>query len=138
MDTAIIEGRSISKPPYWDGTTNFEEWKECIMIFMQSIDFKLWLVTKNGSKIPTSENFNDEDMKIMEQEAKAKYILRCALNPDALKRISGCQTAKEMWEKLNKLSVSYIQYLFKNLFVTISKLASILLTCYCNIHLVKH
>jgi hypothetical protein len=117
MDTTIIEGRFISKPPYWDGTTNFDEWKESITIFMQSVDFNLWLVTKNGSKIPTKiingeelvkseEEFNDEDKKIMEQEAKAKNILRCAINPDALERISGCQTAKEMWEKLDKLSVS--------------------------------
>ncbi|KAK2395298.1 ankyrin repeat-containing protein ITN1 [Trifolium repens] len=105
MDTTIIERRSISNPPYWDGTTNFDEWKESITIFMQSVDFKLWLVTKNGSKIPTKseDEFNDEDMKIMEQEAKAKNILRCALNPDALQRISGCKTAKEMWEKLNNV-----------------------------------
>jgi hypothetical protein len=133
MDTTIIERRSISNPPYWDGTTNFDEWKESITIFMQSVDFKLWLVTKNGSKIPTKseDEFNDEDMKIMEQEAKAKNILRCALNPDALQRISGCKTAKEMWEKLNKLSVSYIQLLFRNyFFLTIvqksSKLAIIM------------
>jgi hypothetical protein len=116
MDTTIIERRSISNPPYWDGTTNFDEWKESITIFMQSVDFKLWLVTKNGSKIPTKseDEFNDEDMKIMEQEAKAKNILSCALNSNDLKRISSCQTAKEMWEELDKLSVSYIQFLFKN------------------------
>jgi ABC-type bacteriocin/lantibiotic exporter with double-glycine peptidase domain len=118
MDTTITEGRSISKPPYFDGT-NCDEWKERIKIFIQSVDFKLWLVIKNGSKIPkkiingeelvkSEDEFNDEDMKIMEQEAKAKYILSCALNSDDLKRISSCQTAKEMWEELDKLSISYI------------------------------
>ncbi|XP_045789032.1 uncharacterized protein LOC123884075 [Trifolium pratense] len=111
MDTTIIEGRSISKPPYWDGKTNFDEWKERMKIFMKSVDFKIWLVTKNGSKIPTKiingvelekseDEFNEEDTKIMVLEAKAQNILCCALNPDALKRISSCQTAKEMWEKL--------------------------------------
>jgi hypothetical protein len=122
MDTTITEGRSISKPPYFDGT-NCDEWKERIKIFIQSVDFKLWLVIKNGSKIPkkiingkelvkSEDEFNDEDMKIMEQEAKAKYILSCALNSDDLKRISSCQTAKEMWEELDKLSISYIIIFF--------------------------
>ncbi|CAJ2637730.1 unnamed protein product [Trifolium pratense] len=113
MDTTIIEGRSISKPPYFDGT-NCDEWKERIKIFIQSVDFKLWLVIKNGSKIPkklinglelvkSEDEFNDEDMKIMEHEAKAKNILSCALNPDDLKRVSSCQTAKEMWEELDNV-----------------------------------
>jgi len=125
MDTTIIEGRSISKPPYFD-RKNYTEWKESIMIFIQSIDFDLWLVIKNGPKLPkimiegeelvkSEDQFNDEDKKIMEQEAKAKNILRCVLNPDDLRRISSCQTAKEMWEKLDKLSGSYIQ-IFQNFY----------------------
>ncbi|RHN73363.1 putative ribonuclease H-like domain, ankyrin repeat-containing domain-containing protein [Medicago truncatula] len=113
MDTMIVEGRSISKPPYFDGTTNCTEWKERIKIFIQSVDFDLWLVIKNGPKIPkkiihgeelekSEDEFNDEDKKIMEREAKAKNILYCALNPDDLRRISSCHTAKEMWEELDK------------------------------------
>lgn len=113
MDTTIVEGRSISKLPYLDGTTNFTEWKERIKIFIQSIDSDLWLVIENGPKIPkkiidgeelvkTEDEFNDEDMKIMEQDKEAKYILCCALNPDVHRSISSCQTAKEMWEKLNE------------------------------------
>jgi hypothetical protein len=157
MDTTInIEGRSISRPPYFDGK-NCDEWKERIKIFIQSIDFKLWLVIKNGSKIPkkiingkelvkSEDEFNDEDMKIMEQEAKAKYILSCALNSDDLKRISSCQTAKEMWEELDKLSISYIIFFFVTKYLILSSFnfcsnficdncskISILFTCYCNI-----
>ncbi|KEH37402.1 uncharacterized protein [Medicago truncatula] len=114
MDTTIVEGRSISKPPYFDGTTtNCTEWKERIKIFIQSVDFDLWLVIKNGPNIPkimidgiasekSEDEFNGEDKKNVELEAKAKNILCCALNPDDLKRISSCQTAKEMWEELDR------------------------------------
>jgi len=115
MDTTIIEGRSISKPPCFN-RKNCTEWKERTKIFIQSVDFDLWLVIKNGPKIPkimidgeesvkSEDEFNDEDKKNMEIEAKAKNILWCALNSDGLKRISSCQTAKEMWEELVKLSV---------------------------------
>jgi hypothetical protein len=125
MDTTIVEGRSISKPPYFDGT-NCTEWKERTKIFIQSVDYKLWLVIKNGPKIPkklingqeelkSEDEFNDEDMKNMEQEAKAENILYCAINPDDLKRISSCQTAKEMWDELDKLSIFIHSILFKKL-----------------------
>ena len=68
-------------------------------IFIQSIDYKLWLMIKNGRSIPKKvvngkeveklkEEFNDQDMK-MEQNAKAKNIFYCAMNSDDYR-----QTAK--------------------------------------------
>ncbi|XP_058726428.1 uncharacterized protein LOC131597772 [Vicia villosa] len=102
--TSTIVGRgSILEPPYFD-RENCTEWKEHMKIFIQSVDYKLWLVIKNGTEIEKSEDeFNDEDMKMMEQEAKAKHILFCALNPDDRKRVACCNTAKEMWDELDKL-----------------------------------
>lgn len=111
-NTTVLERRSVSEPPYFDGK-NCAEWKKSMMIYIQSVDFKLWLVIKNGSKIPkktingveiekSEDEFNDEDMKMMEQEAKAKHILSCALNSDDLKRVSSSNTAKEMWDELDK------------------------------------
>lgn len=52
-------------------------------IFIQSIDFKIWFVIKNGPKIPTKQIDNEEmeksedecdeeDMKHLELEAKAR------------------------------------------------------------------
>ncbi|XP_058759386.1 uncharacterized protein LOC131632665 [Vicia villosa] len=104
--TTIVGRGSILEPPYFDGE-NCSEWKERMKIFIQSVDFKLWLVIKNGTKIEKSEDeYNDEDMKMMEQEAKAKHILFCALNPEDRKRVSCCNKAKEMWDELDKSSVN--------------------------------
>lgn len=115
---SIVESRSISKPPYFDGK-NCTEWKKFMMLFVKSNDFNLWLVIKNGQKIPkkvingeeiekSEDEFDAKDMKIMKREAKAKHILCCALNPDDLKRVSSLNTAKEMWDELDKLSVSFL------------------------------
>ncbi|CAI8589973.1 unnamed protein product [Vicia faba] len=111
-DTSIIERRSISEPPYYNGNDS-TEWKKSMMIFIKSVDFKLWLVIKNGPKVPkktingeefdkSEDEYNDDDMKMVEQEARAKHILGCALNPDDRKRVSSCNTAKEMWEEVDK------------------------------------
>ncbi|XP_058727885.1 uncharacterized protein LOC131599609 [Vicia villosa] len=122
---SIVESRSISKPPYFDGK-NYAEWEKSMMIYIQSVDFKLWLVIKNGPKVPkktidgkecekSEDEYNDEDMKMMEQEAKAKHILCCALNPFDLKRVSSCKTAKEMWDKVENITerlISLKDFLF--------------------------
>ena len=120
MNATMIERRSIWRPPYFDGT-NYTKWKEIMKIFIQSVDFKLWLVIKNGPNISkkvvgdrevekSEDEFDDEDMKNMEQDSRAKYILYRAVNSEAFERISACSTAKQMWDELDRLrSVSWIQ-----------------------------
>ena len=116
MDNIITEGHSISRPPYFDGR-NYIEWKERMKIFIQSVDFKLWLLIKNGPKVPTKlvdneevekseDEYDEEDMKNSELEAKARHILYCTLNADAPKIFSeGHKTAKQIWDELDRLSI---------------------------------
>ncbi|KHN24822.1 hypothetical protein glysoja_044100, partial [Glycine soja] len=114
MDNIITEGHSISRPPYFNGR-NYTEWKERMKIFIQSVDFKLWLLIKNGPKVPTKlvdneevekseDEYDEEDMKNLELEAKAKNILHCALNPDDFEIFSeGPKTSKQMWDELDRV-----------------------------------
>ncbi|VFQ98072.1 unnamed protein product [Cuscuta campestris] len=57
---------------------------------------------KVGDKlIPNTEDeFDAEDIKKVENYAKAINMLYCAVNPDDYRKISCCSTAKEMWDKL--------------------------------------
>ncbi|KAG5006114.1 hypothetical protein JHK85_024656 [Glycine max] len=108
-----MEHHSISSPPRFDGK-NFTEWKERMRTFIQSVDFKLWLVIKNGPKVPTKlvdneevekseDEYDEEDMKNSELEAKARHILYCTLNADAPKIFSeGHKTAKQIWDELDR------------------------------------
>ncbi|VFQ71289.1 unnamed protein product [Cuscuta campestris] len=80
-------------------------------IFIQSNDYKLWLIVKNGCGVPmkkvgevnvpkTEEEFTDEDCKKMELNAKAIEMIYCGVNADDYRKISRCETAQQMWEKL--------------------------------------
>ncbi|VFQ75832.1 unnamed protein product [Cuscuta campestris] len=80
-------------------------------IYIRSSNFQLWLVIKNGEEIPmkkvgettvpkTEDEFDAEDIKKIENYAKAINMLYCAVNPDDYRKISCCTTAKEMWDKL--------------------------------------
>ncbi|VFQ98406.1 unnamed protein product [Cuscuta campestris] len=106
----IGEGQSTSRPPLFDGT-NYSYWKERMRIYICSTNFQLWLVIKNGEEIPmkkvgettvpkTEDEFDAEDIKKVENYAKAINMLYCAVNPDDYRKISCCTTAKEMWDKL--------------------------------------
>ncbi|VFQ67161.1 unnamed protein product [Cuscuta campestris] len=80
-------------------------------IYIRSTNFQLWLVIKNGEEVPmkkvgdklipkTEDEFDAEDIKKVENYAKAINMLYCAVNPDDYRKISCCSTAKEMWDKL--------------------------------------
>ncbi|VFQ77257.1 unnamed protein product [Cuscuta campestris] len=79
--------------------------------FIQSNDYKLWLIVKNDCGVlmkkvgevnvpKTEEEFTDEDCKKMELNAKAINMIYCGVNADDYRKISRCETAKQMWEKL--------------------------------------
>ncbi|VFQ89691.1 unnamed protein product [Cuscuta campestris] len=106
----IGEGQSTSRPPLFDGT-NYSYWKERMRIYIRSTNFQLWLVIKNGEEIPmkkvgettvpkTKNEFDAEDIKKIENYAKAINMLYCTVNPDDYQKISCCTTDKEMWDKL--------------------------------------
>ncbi|VFQ93362.1 unnamed protein product, partial [Cuscuta campestris] len=106
----IGEGQSTTRPALFD-STNYTYWKERMRIYIRSTNFQLWLVIKNEEEVPmkkvgdklipkTEDEFDAEDIKKVENYAKAINMLYCAVNPDDYRKISCCSTAKEMWGKL--------------------------------------
>ena len=70
------------------------------------------MLIKNGPLIPTvtkedgkviikkPEEFDGDDYKMMEKNAKVKKLLYFGLGPDEYTRISKCESAKEIWDAL--------------------------------------
>ncbi|VFQ83106.1 unnamed protein product [Cuscuta campestris] len=104
------ERQSTTRPPLYDGT-NYTYWKERMRIYIQSTNFLLWRIIKNGEDVPmkkvgetnvpkTEDEYVAQDIKKVENNAKAINIIYCAVNPDDYRKISYCSTAKKMWDKL--------------------------------------
>jgi len=80
--------------------------------YIQAEDYKLWMLIKNGPLIPTKvnkdgtkihkkpEEFNAEDYKMIEKNAKAKKLLYFGLGSDEYTHISECESAKDIWDAL--------------------------------------
>ncbi|GKV52284.1 hypothetical protein SLEP1_g58872 [Rubroshorea leprosula] len=105
-----LESLSTTKPPFFDGT-NYNYWKNRMKVFMLVNVPKAWIVTMKGpyvpmkvvgeSEVPKEEvEWNNEDLVKIMINNKAINMLQWALNPTEFHRVSGCDTAKEMWDIL--------------------------------------
>ena len=76
-------------------------------IYIQSVDYELWRIFVNGPRMPTKtierveilkfENEWDEnDLKLLQSNAKAINILYCALDLNEFNRIFTCESTKEI------------------------------------------
>ncbi|GKV08425.1 hypothetical protein SLEP1_g20053 [Rubroshorea leprosula] len=110
LSSQPLEGLSTTKPPFFDGT-NYNYWKNRMKVFMLANVPKAWVVTMKGPyvpmkivgerEVPKEEiDWNDEDLEKIMINNKAINMLQCALNPTEFHRVSGCDTAKEMWDML--------------------------------------
>ena len=76
--------------------------------YIQAEDYELWMLIKNGPLIPmkvkedgtkvktAAEEFDSNDFKMMEKNAKVKKLLYFGLGPDEYICISECESAKDI------------------------------------------
>ncbi|RCU35065.1 hypothetical protein DVA81_18140, partial [Acinetobacter baumannii] len=81
------------------------------MIFLQSITLDVWDIVEDGPFIPTTtvdgvnvpkpkKDWNADERRKVELNTKALTCMYCALDPNIFNQISGCESAKEVWDKL--------------------------------------
>ncbi|KAH0717533.1 hypothetical protein KY285_013564 [Solanum tuberosum] len=114
MGALFQEGTSQTRPTYFNGK-HFSHWKVRMKTFIKSYDVKVWRVIKVGdipipisntsdeiqsSVTPSLENYTNEQMEIIQINSKAKNVLYNAISGEEYEKISCCDTAKEMWDKL--------------------------------------
>ena len=103
----FTEGHSTTRPPYFN-RRHYSHWKARMRIFIQATDYLAWDVIINGPKIPRRSNgtekpqsdWDEEDYEMIATNARAINILYCAVSGLEYDKISSCETAKEMWDKL--------------------------------------
>ncbi|XP_070035453.1 uncharacterized protein [Nicotiana tomentosiformis] len=110
------EGTSHVRSPYFNGQY-FSYWKVRMKTYTISYDIKVWRVIKkenlptppkkdeNGQVIVSTDpldldDYTDEQSVVIPVNAKAKNLLYNAINGEEYEKISSCETAKEMWDKL--------------------------------------
>ncbi|XP_057993113.1 uncharacterized protein LOC110636475 [Hevea brasiliensis] len=106
----LAEGHSITRPHLFNGS-NCSFWKIRMRNFIQSVDIEAWQRIVKGPEIllelhadgyreKLEDEYNELDWKKVSSNAKALNILHCALDATEYNHISGCTSAKEVWDKL--------------------------------------
>jgi len=100
--------------------------------YVQAKDYELWMLIVNGPYIPVKvttdrktvpkepKEFDSDDFRKMEKNAKANKLLYFGLGPDEYTRILECESVKEIWNALqvahegtNKVKQSRIELLVR-------------------------
>ncbi|GAV68744.1 DUF4219 domain-containing protein [Cephalotus follicularis] len=95
-------------PPFIDGN-DYSQWKIKMSTFIQSLDYDLWDMIIFGLELPKEYiskpriRYNEKEKEMLKLNAKAKHIIFCALSSNEFDRISSCESAKEIWDKLEDL-----------------------------------
>ncbi|XP_028083034.1 uncharacterized protein LOC114284334 [Camellia sinensis] len=108
--SSLPKGQASNRPPFFNGT-NFNYWKTCMIMHIQSIDYEVWKIICDGPKVPTKaidgllvskleSEWTSTNYKDIQSNAKAVNMLYCALDATEFNRICTCTTAKEIWDKL--------------------------------------
>src|ERR1043165_4167165 len=108
--TGLPEDNSITRPPLFS-SAKYTFWKNRMKNFIQAQSYQAWLVVENDPYEPTvvvdgqtvpkpPDTYTPEDFRRLRENANAINMLHCAVTDSEYNRISGCETAKEIWDKL--------------------------------------
>ncbi|KAH9801517.1 Integrase catalytic domain-containing protein [Citrus sinensis] len=110
-DSIFREGQSTTRPPYFDGN-DYPYWKTIMRIYLQALDYESWEIVNEGHFMPLTKNEAGEDIPKPSREwnefekrkaslnSKAMNVLFCALDKKEFHRVSSCESANEIWHKL--------------------------------------
>lgn len=96
------EGFSQGRPPLFEGK-NFQLWKGRFETHAKAQGFKIWKVISEGPLQPKHADpklWDDKDEETFTINARAKNLIESALWAHEYSRVSRCETAKEIWDKL--------------------------------------
>ncbi|XP_074289477.1 uncharacterized protein LOC141614630 [Silene latifolia] len=101
-----------TKHPIFIGD-NYSWWKNRMEHYVKSTDYECWLIIQkgplattvtsaNGTTAPKSEDkYVEADYRKVEKNSKAMSILQYGIGEQEVNRISGCTSAKEIWDTLS-------------------------------------
>ncbi|WCJ29337.1 hypothetical protein M5689_010978 [Euphorbia peplus] len=82
------------------------------MNFIKALNMSFWLHVTRGEFIPTNleeglgrvlippERWSQDDLRKLQTNASIINMMHCALTTTEYNKVSACETAKEVWDKL--------------------------------------
>jgi hypothetical protein len=106
----MVEGQSTNRPPLFN-SSDYSYWKTRMTTYIKGQDYLIWKIIVNGPHVPTKiveeqeipkqeTEWDENDVKLIELNYKAMNCLYCAFDSKEFDEILSCNSAKEIWERL--------------------------------------
>jgi hypothetical protein len=106
----MVEGQSTNRPPLFN-SSDYSYWKTRMTTYIKGQDYPIWKIIVNSPHVPTKiveeqeipkqeTEWDENDVKLIELNYKAMNCLYCAFDSKEFDEISSCNSAKEIWERL--------------------------------------
>ena len=75
--------------------------------FIESQGIKIWQSIENGYKVPKTVPTDAYELVQYNNNSKARNHLLGAINKSVFNKVMNCPSAKEMWDKLQRVQTTY-------------------------------
>jgi hypothetical protein len=71
--------------------------------YLTTLGVDIWYSVVNGYVIQNNAPIDPNEKKLMSCNSKARHVILVALAPTIASKVMGCNTAKEVWDKLKNI-----------------------------------
>jgi hypothetical protein len=71
--------------------------------YLTTLGVDIWYSIVNGYVIPNNVPTDPNEKNLMSCNSKARHVNLGALTPTIARKLMGCSTAKEVWEKIKSI-----------------------------------
>jgi hypothetical protein len=82
---------------------NYSYWSDREKTYLTTLGVDIWHSVVNGYVIPGNAPTDPNEKKLMSCNSKSRHVILGALAPTIARKVMGCSTAKEVWDKLKSI-----------------------------------
>jgi uncharacterized lipoprotein YehR (DUF1307 family) len=82
---------------------NYSYWSDRVKKYLMTLGVDIWYSVVNGYVIPNNAPADPNEKKLMSFNSKSIHVILEALAPTIASKVMGCNTAKEVWDKLKSI-----------------------------------
>jgi hypothetical protein len=82
---------------------NYAYWSDRVKTYLTDLGVDIWYSIVNGYVIPNNAPTDPNEKNLMSCNSKARHVILAALAPTISSKVMGCNTAKEVWDKLKSI-----------------------------------
>jgi hypothetical protein len=82
---------------------NYAYWSDRVKNYLTTLGVDIWYSVVNGYVIPNNSPTYPNEKNIMSCNSKSRHVILAALAPTIASKLMGCNTAKEVWDKLKNI-----------------------------------